>query len=109
MNDINKWYADKCHIALDFIKYSGEPEHKRYEHFFYIGDKLEVNDRSYPWDISDPRCREIIREKFQIINNYDGLGTWIAETFTGLGFSAKGTIAEAELSCLQAIYEARDD
>ncbi len=102
MNNINKWYADKCGIEL-------------IEHFSEILYTSPMDDNvNDTWTISDPRCREIIREKFRIttmiacnvlyvsfLMPFDLIGIYENACFK--------TIEEAELALLQAIYEARDD
>ena len=92
--NIDEWFAEQCGVELgtnnaDFIVYETEVTY------------------CYPWDIKDPQCREIVREKFSI-ETLRKFGKWHADS---LGFTfSKGheTIAEAEIACLTAIYEARD-
>ena len=66
------------------------------------------------WTITDPRCREVVREKFRIITdisaNYFSNGYRFAahqhlETQRFFGKS----IESVEISCLMAIYEERSD
>ena len=67
------------------------------------------------WTISDPRCREIIREKFGIETGYSNNGnwtTWTAKDFknTDVNHSCEGkTIAEAEIATILAIVEELDN
>ena len=97
MPDIDKWFADICGI-----------------HIFSNNCKSPIELWTTPdgwvclWLISDPRCREIIKETFNITTEYDLLGTWTAINADGELFGQAETIREAELACLQAIYGARD-
>ncbi len=104
MNDINKWYADKCGVTEEINADEGDFCWYTDTHITYGGK----------WTISDPRCREIIREKFSVDTNYDRYSNlWEAMTYDNeddpIFISTGATIAEAEKSCLQEIYEARDD
>ena len=94
MKDIDKWFAEQCGVDLEgfygwFQMVDGEPA-KEGQH----------------WTIQDPRCREVIRDKFRIetIRVFD-LQDWYAyiDPFDGQG----KTIAEAEIACCKAIYEAQ--
>ena len=92
---IDEWLADKCGIRYD----------EAFGTIYYNGKNGLEGDI---WTIDDPGCREIIREKFGISTEYDLLGTWTVGN-AGEGVFCQGeTIEEAELACLQAIYDARD-
>lgn len=52
-------------------------------------------------------CREIVREKLMVITFPTSDGTWCAEWGQSVEILQieRGTIAEAEIACIQAIYE----
>ena len=91
---------------------------KQSKHF---ADKCGVPYKSAHWygghfNIKDPRCREIIREKYKI----DTLAIaenlrpvtkhlWESYCFEPAVKGTGKTIAEAEIACLEAIYEAEKD
>lgn len=87
MNNINKYFAEQLGVQANGLLIDS-----------YYAD----------WTISDPRCREVIREKFGIstivFDNGQARTTW-----KDYMSDIKRTIAEAEIACLTAIYEARDD
>ena len=95
--NIDKWFADSCGI-----------------HLFSNNDESPIELWTTPdgwvciWLISDARCREVIREKFNISTEYDLLGTWTASSAGGEFFGQASTIMDAELACLQVIYDTRD-
>mgnify|MGYP000291669257 CR=1 FL=1 len=83
----NKLMADRCAI-------------RQSANGWCIGDSFPIWNES-KWTIEDPRCREIIREKFKL-NTYNVMTekwkSWVGE-FKGEG----KTIAEAECECIKAI------
>ena len=102
MNDIDKYFAEQCGVELRAGKYGV---------MFYKG---------YPWSIKRADCREIVRERFKIITNYSeadkkyvsfphsctlDFSKDLPRFCTGVG----KTISDAEIACLQSIYEARDE
>ena len=111
MKDIDNWFADQCGVETydDF----GVP----YPEYYFIKDGREFQ---YLWTIHDPRCREVIREKFWLCTNRAGNSTalmdgkyWICSSSNNqirriikIGLRGK-TIAEAEIACCEAIYEAQ--
>ena len=64
------------------------------------------------WTIQDPRCREIVREHFRI-EMCRVEDSWVAfQYLTDEDASIEGkgeTIAEAEIACITAIWEAHSD
>lgn len=85
---LDKWCAEKV----------GAGKHPKY--------------REYPFTLSDARCREVVRECFEITTLkaiYGGCEDdcrWQAFQASGADMGGFGkTIAEAEIKCLEAIYE----
>ena len=106
MDDLNKWAAEQCGVSFFSAKETNE-------HGYYW---FTVEDRDYEWTITDHRCREIV---IQSILNDNVLDAYCVDMLdnrvrvrinTGLaqyqGFGK--TIAEAEIACITAIYEARE-
>ena len=96
--NIDKWFAEKCGVHDGFKS--------------CISWVYGINQYNYEWTISDPRCREIIREKFKthtywdtdmFVCHYSKNGITDKNSITDYG----KTIAEAEIACLTAIYEAK--
>ena len=90
MNDIDKWYAEQCGVDLDDL---GD----------YFADRACIR-----WTISDPRCREVCRERFNVYTDKVN-GKWSAHQHLETDRYYDDSIAEAEIACLQSIYEARDE
>lgn len=109
MNDIDKWCAKQSKVTLhghEFVIYETA-----------LGDKIYAE-----WTIKDPRCREIVRERFWLNTNRAGNSTalmdgnyWSCSSSNndvrrGLKPSYRGkSPAEAEIACITAIWEARDE
>ena len=99
MPDIDKWFADICGI-----------------HIFSNNHRLPIELWTTPdgwvclWLISDPRCREIIRERFNLstLNRNAKEGKWGCGDEKSKLVGHGKTIKEAEVTCLKAIYDARD-
>ena len=68
------------------------------------------NEYDYEWGIDDPRCREIIREKFGIdtveYDTHSGGKRWEALTLDH--HDTGNTIKEAEVTLLKSIYKYRN-
>ena len=95
MNDIDKWYAEQCGVEVSRngmcrIDYSDG------------GSELAY------WTISDPRCREVCRERLNVYTDKVN-GKWSAHQHLETDRYYDDSIAEAEIACLQSIYEARDE
>ena len=113
MNDIDKWYAEQCDIPYDdvdddyFLTVETQVETPRPDYHYYPD--------TIPWTITDPRCREVCRERFNICTRKMQTGNWLAthqyKTEYGTSvFNEEGkTIKNAEIACLKSIYEARDE
>lgn len=104
MKLINEWAAKVCKVVLSTEHYDdGKPLWK-----FGHQSKWKL----YEWDIADPRCRQIVREHFEIelvLKNFSDKLNWCAYTNKRpyLGFADFGkTIAEAEIACITKIHEA---
>ena len=102
MNDIDKWCAEQCGVNIIYSMTD-------YPYWNYKGVNYE-----YDWTITDPQCREIVRERFRILTSpASNSNLWVSESrpfISGkeLPYPSK-TIAEAEIACITAIYEARDE
>jgi hypothetical protein len=95
--NIDRWFAKQCGVSI-------------------LGGGWRPRGYAAPisgqWTIQDPRCREIVREKFKLDTLYVGAHLWIcrigepskprSDDCYGEGLN----LEEAELACLQAIYEA---
>ena len=110
--NIDKWCAEQCGVK-ETTTNSDSVLYSETEAWFHNG-VWRNNDK---WTIEDPRCREIVREHFFIdtltvaepFRTNDG-NKWNTYCFkpsaTGsYCVSATGkTIAEAEIECINAIY-----
>ena len=102
MNDIDKYFAEHCGVEI-----KTHAPHHEVEMYARMKGVWEE------WTISDPRCREVCRERFFHSAHYlmmpDGVMRLhiivLEKHYNGVG----KTIAEAEIACLQSIYEARDE
>ncbi len=101
MNEIDKWLAGQCGVWID----AG----------YWIHNSIEFRGQ---WTIQDPRCREIVRERFKIETyptHDESAWTSTAPKEPNSGsnvyeYEAEGkTIPEAEIACITAIYEAMKD
>ena len=101
--NINEWFAKQCGVKyLNRYKAYGmlDPTQK---------DELGLYIK---WDIKDPRCMQVVREKFLLSTNMKEDGT--AYCYEKGGYVDEGngwgdTIPKAEYACCEAIYEARDE
>ena len=89
MNEIDKFYAEKCGYPLDEQGYS--------EGF------VDIEGQYIRWAIESAECREIIREVFKIETQYIN-DLWLASS-EGMTIHTGETIREAEIALLQAIFE----
>ena len=98
MNDIDKFCAEQCGIEI-----SAEPLK------VYGYEIVNWSDLGLPrfWSIKDPRCREIVREHFGITTQIMSGSEWVALA-PGVPTQVEHgkTIAEAEIECITAIWEA---
>ena len=88
---IDKWCAKQCGV-----------ETRTLDGFQYLTE--------YGWEawyLEDPRCREIVREHFKICTVYDEEGHWKAYAFKPHVEPNRKTLAEAEIACITAIWEAQ--
>ena len=102
MNDLDKWAAEQCGASPEFDM------RRSIAWFRYKGEACR-----YRWTIQDPRCREIVREHFNITTWYDEVGYWNAsqsyfKDSDCIDYSAP-TIAEAEIACIHAIKGAMNE
>ena len=95
MNDLDKWSAETCNVSI--ISTGG-----------WVAPYLSETVLS-EWTLSDPRCMQVFRERFKMNTVYSDscmAFVLIEEKY----YSALGkTIAEAEMACAKAIYEAEKD
>jgi hypothetical protein len=95
MNDIDKWCAEQCGVEeiIENMKYGFSLNGRYYE---------------YQWTIQDPRCREIVRERFFPSAHYLRMPNGVMTLHVncgGIHYNTKGkTIAEAEIACITAIW-----
>ena len=105
MFDIDKWFADKCGIVFNKSRdeFGIDIDIKsRITNLNIVGDTI--------WSIQDPRCMEVIREKFKIETLYGyAEESWFAESERKADKGRGKTIEDAEIATCKAIYEARDD
>mgnify|MGYP001817531438 CR=1 FL=1 len=93
---VDEWTAEQCGFCI----MTGLDD----KEYFYRPNTTEP-PYDFEWTIKDPRCREIVREHFKIDTREYYAGGWqsIAEDIhPPIG----KTIAEAEIACIQVIYEA---
>ena len=94
---MNEWFAEQCGVE-DIL--SGT----------YGADHYTVNGRyiNGTWDIKDPRCMQVVRERFSIATSH-GINGWLAMSYhtnSIVGHTMYPTIIQAEYACCVAIYEA---
>jgi hypothetical protein len=101
MKDINEFFAEKCDVLITTYNYHGFD----LPAFIYKGVK------EYKWTIQDPRCREIIRERFKVDTEYyEDIWYCTSHSDDAMLIQAAGkTIAESEINCITAIYEAMEN
>ena len=99
MSDIDKWAAEQCCNEYVYL-WDGK--------LFYMKGDIKA---PFEWTITDPRCREIVRDHFKIITDVWPLGGWCAHQHleTNRKDAIGKTIAEAEIACITAIWEASDE
>lgn len=99
MNEIDKWAAEQCGVTK-YLK-NGFISNE----FFYNGKW-----HSFPWEIEDPRCREIVRDCLRLDTDHTGVericSTYIQNDFI---FRRGKTIKEAEIACIEALYKANTE
>lgn len=96
MNDLDKWCAEQC-----------EGEGLSWKVMVTMtGWTLVVGDGYVPFTILDPRCREIIRERFRFDTEAFSTEGWECYHRDMDKFFSGKTIAEAEIACITAIFEA---
>lgn len=102
MNDIDKWAAARCGVTVR--------DHTNYLTIMPYSE-VRVEGCSF-WTIEDPRCREIVQEHFKINTVWIEENKWRATENKWRSEEScciakeGGCPAEAEISCIQAIYEA---
>ena len=96
--NIDKWFAEKCGITFKDGQFTED-------YYWCVDNSIQGSD----WSIHKPECREIIREEFAISTKPDMFDNWISAPDRDMRLcGVRETIREAELACLQAIYDARD-
>ena len=100
MKDINEFFASKCNVYVTEGLNNVAPSWLFYD---TEGNCITILDR---WDITDPRCRELCRERFKISTTWDNFHKVYLCFCSELLDSYHGeTIAEAECRALQAIFD----
>jgi len=74
MNNIDKYFADKCGVRE--YKYEIENADGMGLDITLVGYQTENFRCRDVWTITDPRCREVIREKYQIETRLSAIGWW---------------------------------
>ena len=99
--NINAWFAEQCGV-----KYLNR--HKAYG----MLDPTQKDELGLyiKWDIKDPRCMQVVREKYKIGEIWsEAKGVWCCAVSACLdiddGAGTGKTIPEAEYACYEAIYE----
>ena len=100
--EMNKWFAEKCGVAIE-----GNEEYPE------LDDKIYRSDDCSIWTISDPRCREIIRERFKVITDIsyshnEPTGFICHQHLHTQGVRGE-SIEEAEIACCLAIYQSQKE
>ena len=101
LDQINAWCAEVCGVEI-----ADNPDCPSWSVMTNAG-MLQV---FCEWDYRDSRCREICREYFRIDTITNPEKNWIAFVYTEYDtyFSTGATIAEAEIVCIEAIWETRN-
>ena len=96
--NIDKWFAEKCGITFKDGQFTDD-------YYWCVNNSIQGSD----WSIYKPDCREIIREKFQLstLRTPSKGGVWGCGDEKSRLVGRGETIHEAELACLQAIYNNR--
>ena len=93
MNELDKWAAEQCGVDI------------QHSNSWSMNDNIGglPKFRMYPWTLSDPRCMQVFRERFEIETTRTR-GQWAASTTKDIFvFDFGKTIAEAEMACANAI------
>lgn len=100
MRDIDKWFAEQCGVKCDYDPFN-------FKAWWEMEGQVKL---FYLWTIHDPRCREVIRERFFITTMpHNDRKQWLSWASDIEGTTELGkTIAEAEIACCESIYEARE-
>lgn len=98
VNELDKWSAEQCGVELGRVDDYEKPV------WFYPDDKYTYEDGE--WTLSDSRCMQVFRERFNITTMYVCPWHSYRESEKGRVVHHGKTILEAELACAQAIYEA---
>ena len=95
MEEIDKWAAEQCGVEVFQTKpVSGGV-------FLWT----MPNGCIRQWTIQDPRCREIVREHFDV-QTMQYQGTWFCAWNGGTEETINyQTIAEAEIACIKEIHK----
>ena len=114
IQQVNAYMAEKCGIKISGGKYFVYNYFKMFRSDYKEGtyaNHIQDADIDMEWTIQDPRCREIVREKFSITTKYTppneyGWMSYKDDDTDGIKpFSKGGTPAEAEIACITAIAE----
>lgn len=110
MNEIDKWAAEQCRVTFFTFDVVGpydptsriipQPSHE--QGFIYQGERYY-----FDWTLDDARCREIAREHLKIITTLFRTASgdeWMAMSDITLNGRKNKTIAEAEIACIEAIF-----
>ena len=96
IQELNKWSAEVCGIETEIN-----------DEYPELDDNIYWNNGSDIWNIEDPRCMQVFREKFEIDTcaENSNIGKWcctiapLSITDNNCHESYGKTIREAELAC----------
>lgn len=108
--NINEWAAKECYederfsevMAFKITGLTDVPKEALVGRYTFFADGKWIE-----WNIKDPRCREIVREHFNMQTMWGDVEDWesMASHDDFGNFSADGkTIAEAEIAAIEEIY-----
>jgi hypothetical protein len=101
--DIDKWTAEK--VGKDVVAEWVADNTTEIRN----GSGWGVIEQIFPeWTMQDARCREIVREHFDIYTMGGAVEKWAAVAYGEGGNTGRNgkTIEEAEIACIKAIMEA---
>ena len=91
--ELDKWATEKCGV-IEYDDGNG---------YFFDGKNFQF----YEWTLSDARCREVVREHFEIITDrYRGAKIWYCSNQRQ--YAEGKSIEAAEIACIQAIKDAEE-
>ena len=113
LDKVNAWCAEKLngsvHDGLSPDTITAIFPNKPIGEYKDALDMVEDSRVFKEWTISDPRCRELVRERFKlstlIYDNGECVSFQMPYDLTKAKEDYKNTIAEAEIACIVSIYD----